>query len=68
VLIHTPDYLKTGQYETYQNLFIKIIQHYDSLSQREEILLQSLILELIYTIAKDCEIQNPKGRAGEIIR
>jgi len=62
VLINTPDFLQTDQEEIYKNLFVKIIQNYDSLSQREEILLQSLILELIYTISRDSAIQYPKGR------
>lgn len=52
-LTNTPDFFKTEQYERYEELFKKIIKAYNSLSSKEEILLQSLILELIYTTAKD---------------
>lgn len=62
-LINSPVSFYTDQYEAYRNLFIRIIQLYDSLSQREEILLQSLILELIYNIARDSAGQRTNGRS-----
>ena len=53
ILMHTPNFFETNKYETYKKLFSRIIRHYNSLSSQEEIILHSIILELIYTIGKD---------------
>ena len=58
VLMGAPDYLETDRYEVYEKLFSRLIRHYHALSESEEILLQSLVLELIYTIGKDAARQN----------
>lgn len=52
-LMNTPDFFKTEQFERYEGIFKKLIKAYNSLSSKEEILLQSLVLELIYTTSKD---------------
>ena len=52
-LINTPDFFETDKSETYKRIFTKLIKHYNVLANNEEIILQSLILELIYTINKD---------------
>ncbi len=52
-LMNTPDFFETDKSETYKKIFTKLIKHYNALSDSEEIILQSLILELIYTISKD---------------
>jgi AraC-like DNA-binding protein len=52
-LMNTPDFFQTEQYDIYEAIFKKLIKAYNSLSPKEEILLQSLVLELIYTTAKD---------------
>jgi len=52
-LTNTPDFFKTEQYSRYEGIFQRLIKAYDALSQREEILLQSLVLELIYTVSAD---------------
>lgn len=53
VLINTPSFFETNKYDAYKRIFEKIIKHYNSLSANEEIILQSLLLELVYTISKD---------------
>lgn len=53
VLLSLPDYIATNNYETYKRLFTDIIRYHNLLSKNEEIILQSLILELIYTISKE---------------
>ena len=53
ILVSTPNFFETNKYDTYKKLFSRMIRHYDSLSNQEEIILQSVILELIYTISKD---------------
>ena len=60
ILINTPEFFETDKYEIYKNLFIKLIKHFNSLSESEEIIIQSTILELIYKIGKDSAKQNIK--------
>ena len=52
-LMNTPDFFETYKSETYKKIFTKLIKHYKTLSDSEELIIQSLILELIYTISKD---------------
>ena len=53
ILMRTPNHFETDKYETYKALLERLIRHYASLSSDEDIILQSVILELIYTISKD---------------
>lgn len=57
ILSNTQDFLITDKYKNYEKIFTKLIKHYNSLSKNEEIILQSLILELIYTISKDSGVK-----------
>lgn len=52
-LMNTPDFFKTEDFDRYESIFKKLVKAYDALSEKEEILLQSLVLELIYTVTKD---------------
>lgn len=52
-LMCIPDFLETDKGDIYKSIFVKLMKHYNALSDREEIILQSLILELIYTITKE---------------
>ncbi len=52
-LIQTPDFFDTEKTQTYRSLFEKMVKLSNAPSDHDEILLQSLILELIYTICKD---------------
>ena len=52
-LISTPDFFEIVNNEIYKNIFTRLIKHYNTLSNSEEIILQSLLLELIHTIIKD---------------
>ena len=52
-LINTPDFFETNKGEKYKKIFTKMIKSYNTLSKSEEIIVQSLILELIYNISKD---------------
>lgn len=69
VLFHTPDFFETNKYDAYKRIFERIIKHYNSLSAKEEIILQSQILELIYTISKDTtkRITSHKATANHLI-
>jgi AraC-like DNA-binding protein len=52
-LMSTPDFFETEKGDIYKGIFRKLVKHYNTLEDSEEIILQSLILELIYTITKD---------------
>ena len=60
-LISTPDFFETDKVNIYKEIFIKLIKYYSTLSNSEEIILQSLLLELIYTINKDSTSKNKNG-------
>lgn len=53
ILMNIPDFYETAKYDIYLKIFKNLIKHYNSLSKDEELILQSTILELIYTIKKD---------------
>lgn len=53
ILTNLPDSFETSKHKTYLSIFEKLIKHYNALSGDEELIIQSLILELIYTMNKD---------------
>ena len=61
ILMNTPDYFETDKCNIYKEIFIKLIKHYSTLDDSEEIIIQSLLLELIYTISKDSTLTNKSG-------
>ena len=60
-LMNMPDFLETDKGETYKKLFKKLIRHYNTLANDQEIILQSLLLELIYKIHRDAALKNKNG-------
>ena len=60
-LMQTADFFPITQYETYEKIFTRLIKHYNFLSPTEEILVQSLLLELIYLVIKDSAAK-PTGK------
>ena len=61
ILINTPDFFETEKSNIYKDIFVKLIKHYSTLADSEEIILQSLLLELIYAIKKDSTLKNKNG-------
>lgn len=61
-LLQTEDFFPITRYETYQKIFTRLIRHYNFLSPTEEILVQSLLLELIYLVIQDSAAK-PTGKA-----
>ena len=53
VLMKTPDFFETEKVEKYKEIFGRLVKHYNTPSEDEDLILQSLILELVYTINKD---------------
>ena len=65
ILSGVPTFFETDKTEVYKEIFSNCIRHYSSFDDKEEIILQSLILELIYTISKDYSLKNKKGNLSE---
>ena len=61
-LLQTEDFFPITRYETYERIFTRLIKHYNFLAPTEEILVQSLLLELIYTVIKDSAAK-PTGKS-----
>ncbi len=53
ILTATPDFFETGRDAVYREIFAELVRHYSALSDSEELMLQSLVLKLIYTIGRD---------------
>ena len=67
ILLQAQNYIPTTKYEKYKEIFTKIIKHYNFLTQNEELILQSLVLELIYLISteKSPNVFNQKNRTTD---
>ena len=61
ILMNTPDFFETDKVDLYKVIFAKLVKHYNTLADSEEIILQSLLLELIYTISKDSSLKIKNG-------
>ena len=57
-----PNYLKTDKYEKYLDLFQKMYKYYNTAISTDEIILQSLVLELLYSLIKDSKKQQLKNQ------
>ncbi len=53
ILKNTPDFFKTENSDTYRRIFKDLKKHHNTFTKNDAIILQSLILELIYTISRD---------------
>lgn len=57
LLMGIPDFLRTNKHSQYLQLFNRLCKCCDNPSENSEILLQSLILELIYTLLQESKTQ-----------
>lgn len=53
ILMETPDFFETEKWEEYREIFARIRKHYINPARSEELMLQSLVLELVYKIGKE---------------
>lgn len=69
ILTETPVFFQTTKADIYKLLFSAMISHYNAFSQKEDIMIQSKVLELIYTISTDKEIRfkNNKSNSNSLI-
>ncbi len=63
-LMEIPDFFTTSKREKYVEIFTRMIKHYSLGTQKEEIILQSLLLEMIYTISRDSVSKTKNGGVG----
>lgn len=52
-LMDIPNYVKTNKYKAYYEIFKKMCNYYDSAIESDEIILHSLVLELIHNLIRD---------------
>lgn len=52
-LMDTQNFVKTDRFEKYRELFEKMHKYFETAVEVDEIILHSLVMELIYTLAKD---------------
>lgn len=52
-LVNAPDFITINNTDKYKRIFIELIQHYNLLSDKEEVIVHSLLLELVYEIIND---------------
>lgn len=66
ILNNLPVFFETDKADVYKEIFIKILKHYNSFDSNEEIILQSLLLKLIYTIRKDFSLKNSSSSNSHV--
>lgn len=54
-LLDIPNFVTTDNFEKYKCIFEKMYKHFETPDEDNELILQSLVLELIYTLTKDSE-------------
>ena len=62
-LMNTANFFETDQGNIYKEIFTRLVKHYNTLADSEEIILQSLLLELIYLISKDTAFKNKNSNS-----
>ncbi len=58
ILLKLPDYISIENTEYYKELFSDLYNHYSTAVKEDEIILQSLLLKLIYSLNRDANINN----------
>lgn len=57
ILMKAPVFLETEKFHIYKNLFSEMLNHYNTFNEKEEVIIYSKLLELIYTIENDSKKQ-----------
>ncbi len=64
-LIKLPAFIKTEKYEIYQRIFESLYSHFTYGIENDEIILQSLVLELIHNLNKDSKTSAARENINE---
>ncbi len=62
-LMNLPNFFTTDKADIYKDIFAKLCKCYDTHTKHDEILLQSLVLELIHTLSRDTNHQMQKTKS-----
>jgi transcriptional regulator GlxA family with amidase domain len=57
-----PDFLITKKTDKYKHIFKSMYKYYETHTKQDEIILQSLFLELIYMLTQDARMQTKAGK------
>lgn len=60
-LMNIPCLFETEKRDYYEKIFIKLCKYYDTAVESDEIIIQSIVLELIYSISKDANKSTHNG-------
>lgn len=60
-LMRLPSFITVGNYGKYLNIFEKLCKYYGTALESDEIMLHSLILELIHSLSDDCVTASSRG-------
>ena len=70
-MLTVPSFFKPAKMEPYRKLFKKLYKYYENSTQKDDVILQSLVLELIYKLNNDAKLQTStkfdKGGNYEVI-
>ncbi len=61
ILMNVSTFFETDKLDVYKDIFVKLVKHYNSFDRNKEIILQSLLLKLIYTINNDFSLKSKNG-------
>lgn len=62
MLMSFPDFFSLENTERYKEIFMDLCKYYETRTKQDEIIQQSLVLELIYMLSKDIHIQTQNGK------
>ena len=65
ILMNAPTFFETDKADVYKEIFLNLVRHYNSFEDNGEIILQSLVLELIYNISKDVSLKTKNGSLSD---
>ena len=63
-LMELPSYIKTTRRADYERIFKKLTEHYETALDSSQIIMQSLILELIYMLLEHCSSRSFKTKSS----
>ena len=63
VLMDTPSFIRTNKAEVYREIFTQLCRYHDSPHENHQMMIQSLILELVYTLGGDSKRQFHREKA-----
>ncbi len=67
ILMKVPMLFETGKPEVYHRIFSEMLRHYSDFSEKEDLMIQSKMLELIYTVSNDTTLRGGVNGTGNSV-